>query len=252
MDTTSIDNNGNPNGPQPQPRNVGPERGLGWWTAAWTLFTRSALLWIALGLILFVGLAVVGMVPMLGAVAISLLLPVFAGSWMLAARKVHGGEPLEVADLFLAFQGERLAPLLVLGALLLAAMIVVGLVAGLLGAGAVFGMAMGGARSSAGGMMAAMGAGFAALTVVMVLGTVVTMALWFAPALVVFRNMAPVEALKLSAAAVLKNWLPFLVFGAIYIVASIVASILFGLGWILLLPVSLLTVFVSYRDVFGD
>jgi len=56
--------------------------------------------------------------------------------------------------------------------------------------------------------------------------------------------------LSLSIAATLKNVVPFLVFGVIYIVASIVASIPFGLGWIVLLPLSLLTAYVSYRDVF--
>lgn len=234
----------------PEPHVVATDRGLGWWTDAWALFMRSALLWVALSLILFLGLMVVGMVPVLGAVAISLLMPVLIGGWLLAARKVHEGGALEVADLFLGFQSERLTPLLVIGALLLAAAVIIGLVAGLLGAGAVFGMAMGGARQSASGMMAAMGAGFAALTVCLVLGAIVTMALWFAPALVVFRQVPPVEALKLSAAAVLKNWLAFLVFSVIYLVASIVASIPFGLGWIVLVPVSLLTVFVSYREVF--
>jgi uncharacterized membrane protein len=67
---------------------------------------------------------------------------------------------------------------------------------------------------------------------------------------VVLRKTPPVEALQLSWAASLKNLMAFLVFGLIYIVASIVASIPFGLGWILLLPVSMLAVFVSYRDVF--
>jgi uncharacterized membrane protein len=204
---------------------VAADRGVGWWTDAWALFMRNAPMWVALGLILFVGMMVVGMVPVLGAVAIGLLMPVLAGGWMLAARKVHDGGALEVADLFSGFQGERLGPLLVLGALLLAAMIAIGLVAGL-------------------------GAGFAALTVAFVLGAVVTMALWFAPALVVLRKTPPVEALQLSWAASLKNLMAFLVFGLIYIVASIVASIPFGLGWILLLPVSMLAVFVSYRDVF--
>lgn len=234
----------------PQPRSVAPDRGWGWWTDAWALFMRSAPMWLGLGLILFVGLIVVGMVPVLGAFAIALLMPVFAGSWMLAARKLHDGGTLEVADLFTGFQGERVGPLLVLGALLLAAMIVIGLVAGVLGAGAVFGLAMGGARHSMGGMMAGLGAGFAALAVAFVLGAVVTMALWFAPALVVLRKTPPVQALQLSVAATLKNMLPFVVFGLVYILASIVASIPFGLGWIVLLPLSLLSAFVSYREVF--
>lgn len=234
----------------PQPRTVDSDRGLGWWTDAWALFMRSALLWVVLAVVLIVGLIVVSMVPFLGGLIASLVLPVFGGSFMLAARKVQDGGTLEVGDLFTCFKGEWLSPLLLLGALLLAAMLVAGLVAGGLGMGAMFGIFAGGMRHSAGGMMAAMGTGFVALLVFMVLATLVSMALWFAPALVVFRKTPPVEAIKLSTTAVLKNVVPFLIFGLIYIVASIVASIPFGLGWIVLLPLSLLTAYVSYRDVF--
>jgi hypothetical protein len=249
MDTTTLDDRSG-NGAAPQARTVGADRGLGWWTDAWALFTQSALLWVALALILIVGLGVIGLVPVLGALAIGLLSPVLLGSWMLAARKVEGGGALEVADLFVGFQGERLTPLLVLGALLLGALVVIGVVAGVLGAGAVFGMVMGGASRSAGGMMAAMGVGFMVLAVCLVLGVLVSMALWFAPALVVFRNVPPMEAVKLSIAATLKNWLPFLVFSVLYVVASVVASIPFGLGWLVLAPVAMLAVYVSYRDAF--
>jgi hypothetical protein len=249
MDTPSPDSD-SPAGMTPAPRTIDADRGVGWWSEAWAMFVRSALMWVALAVIFFVGLAVVGMVPVLGSVAGALLLPVFIGGWMLAARKVQDGGALEVGDLFAGFQGERMSALLVLGVLLLAAMIVIGLVAGMLGLGAVFGMFAGGMHRSTGGMMAAMGAAMGALVVALVLGTLVTMALWFAPALVVFRKMPPIEAVKLSTVAVLKNALPFLVYGLIYIVASIVASIPLGLGWFVLLPLSLLTVYVSYRDVF--
>lgn len=247
-----IDISGRPGsgGGSPELRTVATDRGLGWWTDAWALFMRNPVMWVVLGLIFIVAMMAVGMVPLLGGVVIALVLPALAGGWMLAARKVQEGGALEVGDLFLGFQGERIGPLLVLGALLLAAMVVIGLVAGVLGAGAVFGMMMGGARHSTGGMMAGLGAGFAALALGFVLGAIVTMAFWFAPALVVFRKTPPIEALQLSVNATLKNMVPFLVFGLIYIVASIVASIPFGLGWIVLAPVSLLTAFVSYRDVF--
>ena len=183
----------------PEPRTVDADRGLGWWTDAWALFMRSALLWVALGLILFVGLMVFGLVPLLGTLALSLLMPVFGGSWMLAARKVHEGGALEVGDLFGGFQAPHFTPLLLLGVLLLVATAIIGSVAFMLGAGAMLGMVMGGAHHSAGGMMAGMGAAFGALAVTLVLGTIVTMALWFAPALVVFRKMPPIEAMRLSA-----------------------------------------------------
>lgn len=251
MDTATATDPG-PSHPEavPEARARAAERGLGWWADAWALFTKSALMWVALGLIAIVGLGVLGVVPMLGPVAIALLSPALLGSWMLAARKVEGGGALEVADLFVGFQGERMGPLLLLGALVLAALVAVGVVAGVLGAGAALGMFIGGVRHSAGGMIAAMGMGFLVLAVCLVLGVLVSMALWFAPALVVFRRVAPLEAVKLSIAATLKNWRPFLVFGVLYIVASIVASIPFGLGWLVLAPVAMLAVYVSYRDVF--
>jgi hypothetical protein len=234
-------------------RAVDPGRGLAWWTEAWALFMRSALLWVLLGVILIIVFLLIGMVPLLGSLATALLTPVFFASWLVAARKLEGGAALEVGDLFVCFQGERMTPLLVLGALFAAATLVMLLVAGALGAGAMFGMMGGGMRgNSAGGMMAAMGAGFMAMAVFFIFGMLATAALWFAPALVVFRNVAPVDAVMTSLRAVIKNVLPFLVYGVIQIVLAVVASIPFGLGWLVLLPVMLLTAHVSYRDVFGE
>jgi uncharacterized membrane protein len=43
-----------------------------------------------------------------------------------------------------------------------------------------------------------------------------------------------------------------LLYGLIYVVAAVIASVPFGLGWIVLIPVLMLTVYTSYRDVFGD
>ena len=235
----------------PEPRVVDAGRGVGWWGDTWALFTRSAALWVVLGLLLLVILIVLSVIPLLGALVASLLLPVFAGSWMLAARKVEAGGTLEVGDLFSAFRGDKLTPLLVLGALMLGATVLIGLVAGGFGLGATIGMIAGGANHSIGTVLAALGAGLLALLVVLALGTLVTMAVWFAPALVMFRGTPPVDALKASMAASLKNLVPFMLYGMIYIVASIVASIPFGLGWIVLLPVTLLSVYVSYKDAFG-
>ena len=235
----------------PEPRVVDAGRGVGWWGDTWALFTRRAALWVVLGLLLLVILIVLSVIPLLGTLVASLLLPVFAGSWMLAARKVETGGTLEVGDLFSAFRGDKLTPLLVLGALMLGATVLIGLVAGGFGLGATIGMIAGGANHSIGTVLAALGAGLLALLVVLALGTLVTMAVWFAPALVMFRGTPPVDALKASMAASLKNLVPFMLYGMIYIVASIVASIPFGLGWIVLLPVTLLSVYVSYKDAFG-
>lgn len=233
------------------PRTVDGGRGIAWWGEGWALFTKAAVLWIVLAVIVIIGLAVLGFIPLVGPLAVALLVPVFAGSWMLAAQKVEGGGTLEVGDLFTCFRGDKLTPLLVLGALLLAGTVVIGLVIGTLGVGAMFGVAAGSAHQSMGGMFAAMGAGMLAVLGGLVLGVLLTMATWFAPALVVFRNQPAVEAMKASFAASVKNIVPFLLWSLIYIVAAIVASIPFGLGWIVLVPVLMLTAYASYKDIFG-
>jgi uncharacterized membrane protein len=235
-----------------QPRAVDGGRGVAWWSEAWALFVKNAGIWIVLGLILFVLMVVLSFIPLVGFIATSLLLPVLAGGWMAAAERVdQGAGTVEVGDLFAAFKGDKLTPLLVVGALFLVMVVVIGTAMFVLGLGGVLGAVAGGARRSAGGMMAGLGVGLFAVGVGLLLGLLATMAVWFATPLVALRSVAPVEAIKLSFAGSLKNIVPFLVWGVIYIGAAIVASIPFGLGWVVLAPLLMLTVYTSYKDVFG-
>jgi uncharacterized membrane protein len=243
-DSTTTDNTGSG-------RIVASGRGVEWWSEAWALFMKAAGMWIVLSIIMIIIFMVLGFIPILGGLAVAVLFPVFMASWILAARKVEGGGTLEPGDLFTPLQGDKVMPLLILGAILLAFGVAVFIVAGLLGAGAIFGVAAGGADRSVGTALTALGAGFIALLAMLAISVVASMALWFAPALVMFRGTAPVDALKISFAACLRNIVPFLLWGLLYIVAAIVASIPFGLGWILLAPLVMISLYVSYRDVFG-
>ena len=241
------------NGTDPnQPRTVAADRGVAWWTDAWAMFMKNVAIWVVLGLVLLIVLVVLAFVPLVGQIATALLLPVFAGSWVLAARKFEGGGTLEIGDLFSAFKSDRLTPLVVVGAIFLAAMVVVFLILGVLGFGGVASMVAGGAGGSGKSVLAGLGVSMFAMLVGLVLFSLVTMALWFAPPLVALRGVAPVDALRISFAASLKNVVPFLLWGLIYIVASIVASIPLGLGWLVLWPVLMLTMYVSYKDVFAS
>jgi uncharacterized membrane protein len=234
----------------PEPRSMDAGRGVNWWTDSWTLFMKNPGMCIVLGLVLLVVCVVLNFVPVLGGLALALLMPAFMGSWLLAARKLESGGTLEVGDAFLAFK-DQLTPLLVLGALSLAATAVIFIVLTVFGMGAAFGLGFGGGMHGGMGAMAAMGAGLFGVLVAMALFVPVSMAFWFAPALVVFDGMAPVEAIKASFAACLRNVMPFLVYGVLGLVASIVASIPFGLGWLVLLPLSGLSIYLSYRDIFN-
>lgn len=234
-----------------KPRSVEIGRGLAWWRLAWQLFVRQPLWWIGFGLAFIVILLVLSLVPLLGALAAALVTPALMAGFLLAARKVERGGSLEPGDLFAAFRAEALTPLIVLGALLLAGAFAITMVAGLLGLGAVFGV-VGGLQGHAGGIIAGLGAGFLAMLVSLLFGAILGMLFWFAPALVVFRGLAPIDAVKASLSASLRNIAPFLLYSLVYFVAAFAASIPFGLGWFVLVPVMLLTAYVSYQDIFGD
>ncbi len=232
-------------------RAVASGRGVDWWSEAWALFVKAAGMWIVLAILMTINFMVIGFIPILGGLALALLFPAFMASWVVAARKVEQGGELELGDLFTAIHGDKIVALLIIGALLLAFGVAIFLVAGLLGAGAIIGVAAGGADRSLGAALAALSAGMLALLAVLAISVVASMALWFAPALVVFRGTQPLDAMRISFATSLKNIVPFLLWGLIYIVAAIVASIPFGLGWVVLAPLAMLSMYVSYKDVFG-
>ncbi|HYY60759.1 MAG TPA: BPSS1780 family membrane protein, partial [Burkholderiales bacterium] len=78
------------------------------------------------------------------------------------------------------------------------------------------------------------------------------MATWFAPALIVLQDMGVGAAMKASFNGCLKNILPFLLYGLLALIAGVVASIPFGLGWLVLLPVLTASVYTSYRDIYFE
>jgi len=226
------------------------EAGRGWtWIAdGFGLFKKAPGMWIALVIVLFEILVVLAFIPLLGLVATFLLMPLFLGGLMLGCRALQGGGELELGHLFAGFK-EHTGNLIVLGALSIAGWIIVMLpVIAIVGAGAIFGMMRGDAAGAA-----AMGGSFVlAWLVAMALSIPIYMALWFAPALVVLRGLAPVAAVKESFFGCLKNVVPFLIYGIVLLVLGIVAAIPLGLGWLVLGPVAIASIYVAYRDIYGD
>ena len=229
-------------------RAVGAGQGWTWIADGFGLFKKAPGMWIALVIVLLVILIVLAFIPLLGVVATFLLMPLFLGGLMLGCRALQGGGGLEVGHLFAGFK-EHTGNLIVLGALAIGGWIIVMLpVIAIVGAGAIFGMMRGDAAGAA-----AMGGSFVlALLVAMALSIPIYMALWFAPALVVLRGLAPTAAIKESFLGCLKNIVPFLIYGIVLLVLGIVAAIPLGLGWLVLGPVAIASIYVAYRDIYGD
>jgi len=79
----------------------------------------------------------------------------------------------------------------------------------------------------------------------------VLMALWFSRALVVFHKISAIEAMLLSIKACLLNVLPFLIYGVLTMALMIIASVPHLLGWLILIPILIASIYISYTDVFS-
>jgi uncharacterized membrane protein len=230
----------------PDGRGVPAGRGWNWIAEGWGLFKQSPLIWIVTFLLFMFILVGVQLVPLIGGIAGILLGPVLGAGIMIGARAVHQGEALEVGHLFAGFR-DRTGPLVVVGVLYLVGTAVIVLAIMML-VGVSFAGAMAG-----GGSLEAMGAGLLlGILIAAALSIPLVMAYWFAPALVALNGYAALEAMKTSFLACLKNVMPFLVYGLVGLVLAVVATIPLGLGWLVLAPVGMASLYTSYRDIFYD
>jgi hypothetical protein len=231
--------------------------GASWWSEAWRLFTPAVWVWVLIVVIMIVISVVLGVIPFVGHLASQVLYPVFFGGLMLGCRAIDRGQPLSVAHLFAGFS-ERAGPLFVLGLLYTGIAIAIALtVAGILLV--FFGAAVFAQLLSVGDPFAASALVGGALLVVMVgallfllLFLPLVMAVWFAPALVVLRGLDPWEAMKQSFAGCLHNIVPFLVYGVIGMVLAVLATIPFALGWFVVGPLAIASVYTGYCDIYED
>ena len=118
------------------------------------------------------------------------------------------------------------------------------------GGGAIFALMRSGTPDFA-VMTAAMSSAMLAVLIGLALYIPLVMALWFAPALVIFNDMQPVPALKSSFNACLKNIIPFLIYGIALFVLSLIASIPLFLGFLVLIPVIFTSIYTGYKDIYS-
>jgi len=221
-------------------------QGWGWIAGGFGMFKARPVTWILITIVLFVLFLAMSLVPVLGGLATLVLYPVFAGGIMLGCHAAAHGDELEVGHIFAGFRNHA-GNLAVIGLLSIVAWIVVMIpVIAVIGAGAFFGLIGGDPQA-----VAAIGPTVVIAWLVMLgLAVPVYMALWFAPALVVLRELPPIEALKQSFRGCLKNILPFLVYGLVAMVLTVLAAIPFGLGLLVMMPVIMASVYVAYGEVF--
>jgi hypothetical protein len=230
------------------PRGVDAGRGWEWIAAGFALFRKQPVTWILILLAFVVCMVIITMLPVLGALINVVLMQVFMGGLMIGCRALERDESFEVAHLFAAFK-QNPGDLVILGILALVGWFIVVIPAiAIMGGGTFMALMMG---STPAANLGAVGMSvLLAVLVMLALALPLYMALWFAPALVALNKLKPVEALKASFAGCLKNIIPFIVYSVVMMVLGMLAAIPFGLGFLVLGPVWIASVYTGYRDIF--
>lgn len=239
---------------EPVPSAMPASRGTAWMSAGFGYFKDDALSWIGATLLFFVISIGLSMIPILGSLAMYFLSPVFFGGLMLGCHARQQGGEFSVNHLFAGFS-RNTSQLLILGALYLGANIillflVVICILFLPGGGME---AMEKMASSDPEVIRGMLA-FVSLVLLIALALYLPliMALWFAPALIMLQEVKAVRAMQLSFRACLANIVPYLIYGIVALVFSILAAIPFGLGFLVLFPVITASIYAAWREIFSQ
>ncbi len=226
-----------------EPRALPTGRGLDWLTEGFELFQRAAGMWVVNTILFFVLISLLSLAPFGG-----ILMPLVVGGMMLGCRDLDEGRgELEVSHLFAGFQ-HRTGQLVGLGVIYVLLSLVVTVIM-MLGF-----MSVGFANMQLDAQM--MGPSqFLGLLVGMLLATLlmvpIVMLFWFAPAIVILNeDIGIFDAMKLSFRGCMRNILPFTLYSIVVFILMIVATIPFGLGWLILTPVLFASVYVGYKQIF--
>lgn len=249
-----------------QIRSVAPARGWAWIAGGLQLFLRSPGQWIVLLLILFAAKKALAAFPVLALAALFsvltvLLMPVFMAGLMDGCMALAEGRRLVIGHLVQGFR-KNAGDLVTIGGISLAGNLVIFMIIVMIGGDALTAMAktIGASQAItpqiAEQMQAARAAVAKAALVGFALSLPLLMALWFAPQLVYFNDARPLQALKLSLVACMKNALPMLVYSLVLFAVLLVVVPIgvrfreYDLGLWLIAPVLVPSIYVSYRDVF--
>ncbi len=236
-------------------RKLNAARGWLWIQHGGQLLLRNPLLGIsgALASVLVVFVAL--MLPLFGPLLAIGLLPVMLAGYMRLCRALEENESADLSLLIAGFK-QHTRSLITLGAILMLGVILISSLMMFVG-GAGFSALMEQVHGAqdAQVMLDALSSADSQVSLAILLGLslllVLIVAWQYAPILVFFSGIAPWRALQASLLGTLRNVIPYTIYSVIMQLLAMVLGILpFGLGLILLLPLSLASLYVSYRNIF--
>ncbi len=231
------------------------ERGSAWFTQGFEYFRRSAGPWIGIAIIFLAINITLGFLPVAGMLLSQLLTPIFIGGLILGCRDIDEGRGLQINHLFAGFN-QHAGNLALLGVLytLGSVMIIVVMVMVMF---LTVGLDLIRVFAEAGTETALQELSLEHIrNVLLVILTgllfyvPLLMTIWFAPVLIVLDRLGAVEAMKASFSGCMKNIMPFLIYGVVGFILSILATIPFMLGWFILTPMIIASIYIAYLDIY--
>ena len=184
-------------------------RGSVWLKEAVAMLAVARVRWLMLLLVYYVLQLLVSVIPLVGPLAMMVLRPVFTVGFLAAAwTQERGGRP-EIRHLFRGF-GANLRALLPIGAVMIIGTTLAVLATALVDGGVLLEAITSNVKPDE--ALAANGRVEAAMVFAIVCAIPVLLAIWFAPALVVFQDCGPGQALLTSLRAGFANWRPVAVY----------------------------------------
>ena len=217
-----------------------------WIVSGFELFKANPAMWIIILVIYLAIIIPVSLVPVIGSVLSTLLAPVFAAGMMWGCKALAHQQDLEINHLFDGFK-KNTSQLIAVGGIYMMCLLMIAVSVVLsLDSGTIAMLRAGQELSPEQANLIVMPILIAMLFIVPIL-----MAYWYAPILVGLNNLTAIQAMKLSFVACLKNMLPFLLYGFIFMLLLVAAIIPFGLGLLIAVPVMMTSLYASYVDVFS-
>jgi len=222
--------------------------GWTWIASAWELFKRQPGIWVAIAVITIVIFTAFHFMHAFGMILGILLTPVYTAGVVIGAKALDEGRELEIAHLFTGFT-SRFGALIAVGAIYLALLLAIVVVSALVTGVSVWVM-LSASPDLPTATLSAILSILLAWLIALALMVPIFMAVWFAPALVVFNELGALDALRASFLGCLKNIVPFLIYGLILFCLAFLATIPVLLGWLVLGPVIGASIYTSYRDIY--
>ena len=236
-----------------EPRRCGATAGVTWMRKAFDMFKQNIGVWLGMTFSIFAVPIILMATPVINPSAI-FMVTLFIGGFIQTAAIQERGDRLKFEYLFSALK-THLVPLLILTLLYLVGIIVLFIfsVLVLLALSLSNFLEIWSTIDNMGVPSSASWVVVLYMLIILLPMIALTMAFWFAPALIVLHDVTPPIAIKKSFQAVIRNWLPILVFGLLVCFLGILLMMFtFGSASIVAMPVMLLVYYTSYRDVWTD